>query len=81
MKFKGFWYDILLLSLIAVFAVVFVGITAVVEPVIAMAEAIIALLLIAFAFYRIFTSKIRYKRFVLKTAKKLDFTENRVTST
>ena len=80
MKFKGFWYDILLLSLIAVFAVVFVGITAVVEPVIAMAEAIIALLLIAFAFYRIFTSKIRYKRFVLKTAKKLDFTENRVLS-
>ncbi|MBO5410480.1 MAG: DHH family phosphoesterase [Clostridia bacterium] len=80
MKFRGFWYDILLLSIIALFAVIFVGVTAIVEPVLAMAEAAIALLIIAFAVYRVFTSKIRYKKFMEKNSRKLDFTDAKVLS-
>lgn len=80
MKFKGFWYDILLLSLITLFSAVFIGVTAVVEPVLAIAECAVALFLILFAFFRVFTAKKRFKRFLIKTTRKLDYTEPKVLS-
>lgn len=80
MKFKGFWYDVLLLGLIALFSAVFIGVTAVVEPTLAMAEAAVALFLAAFALFRVFTAKKRFKKFLIKTTQKLDYTDPKVLS-
>lgn len=80
MKFRGFWYDILLTGLIAVFSAVFIAVTALVEPALAMAESAIAVLLLAFALIRIITAKRRFKRFLIKTTQKLDYSDPKVLS-
>ncbi len=80
MKFKGFWYDGLLISLAAAVSAVFIAVTAFVEPKIAIAEGIAFLVVCAIAVYRALSAKNRYKRFIAKTSKKLDFTDQKVLS-
>lgn len=80
MKFKGFWYDGLMVSLAAGFSAVFIAMTAFVEPRLAVAEGIAFLIVCVIAVYRALTAKNRYKRFIVKTAKKLDFTDQKVMS-
>lgn len=80
MKSKGFWYDALLIGLVILFSAVFIGVTAVIEPVLAIAEGAVALFLISFAVIRVFMSKRRFKRFLIKTTKKLDYTDPQVLS-
>lgn len=80
MKFKGFWYDSLLISLAAGIAAVFVAMTAFVEPKLAIAEGVAFLIVCVFAVYRALSAKNRYKRFIVKTSKKLDFTDQKVLS-
>ncbi len=80
MKSKGFWYDALLIGLVILFSAVFIGVTAVIEPVLAIAEGAVALFLISFAVIRVFVSKRRFKRFLIKTTKKLDYTDPQVLS-
>lgn len=81
MKFRGFWYDGLLISLTAVCAAAFVAAAFFTQPSLAFAEGIAVIVLIAVAFFRVFSAKRRYRRFLLKTSKKLDYTDNRVLST
>lgn len=81
MKFKGFWYDSLIICLIAGISAAFIAITVFVEPRLAIAECIAFLIVCAVVVYRAVTAKKRYKRFISKTAKKLDFTNQKVLST
>ena len=80
MKFKGFWYDGLLISLAAAVSAVFIVMTVFVEPRLAIAEGIAFLIVCGIAVYRALSAKKRYKRFISKTSKKLDFTDNKVLS-
>ncbi len=81
MKFKGFWYDSLIICLIAGISAAFIAITAYFEPSLAIAECIAFLIVCAIVIYRAVTAKKRYKRFIIKTSKKLDFTDRKVLST
>ncbi|MBQ2694138.1 MAG: DHH family phosphoesterase [Clostridia bacterium] len=81
MKFKGFWYDSLMICLTAGIAAVFIAMTAFVEPRLAVAEGIAFLIVCVIAVYRALSAKNRYKRFIIKTSKKLDFTDQKVLST
>lgn len=80
MKFKGFWYDSLLICLTAGISAVFIAMTVFVEPRLAIAECIAFLIVCVFAVYRALSAKNRYKRFLIKTSKKLDFTDQKVLS-
>ncbi len=80
MKFKGFWYDSLIICLIAGISAAFIAITVFVEPRLAVAECIAFLFVCIIVVYRAVTAKKRYKRFIIKTSKKLDFTNNKVLS-
>lgn len=80
MKFKGFWYDSLLISLTAGITAVFIAMTVFVEPRLAIAECIAFLIVCVFSVYRALSAKNRYKRFLIKTSKKLDFTDQKVLS-
>ena len=75
MRFKGFWYDSLLICVTAAFAAAFTALTAFVEPRLAVAEAIAFLTVFGIALCRAIFAKKRYKKFLLRTAKKLDFTD------
>lgn len=81
MKFKGFWYDSLIICLIAGITAAFIAMTVFVEPRLAIAECIAFLIVCVIVVYRAVTAKNRYKRFIIKTAKKLDFTDQKVLST
>lgn len=81
MRFKGFWYDSLLICLTAGIAAVFITMTVFVEPRLAIAECIAFLIVCVIAVYRALSAKNRYKRFIIKTSKKLDFTDQKVLST
>lgn len=81
MKFKGFWYDSLIICLIAGVSAAFIAMTVFVEPRLAIAECIAFLIVCVIVVYRAVTAKKRYKRFVIKTSKKLDFTDQKVLST
>ena len=78
MKLKGFWYDKLLIILLAVFAVIFIGLTALLEPKVAVAELVAAIIIFAIAAYRVITAKHRYKKFMETTSKNLDFSQAEV---
>lgn len=80
MKFKGFWYDGLMIFLAAAIAAVFIVMTALVEPRLAVAECIAFVLVCVIGVYRALSAKNRYRRFLIKTSKKLDFTDNKVLS-
>lgn len=80
MKFKGFWYDGLLISLAAAVSAVFIVLTVFVEPRLAIAEGVAFLIVCVIAVYRALSAKNRYKRFIAKTSKKLDFTDQKVLS-
>ncbi len=80
MKFKGFWYDSLIICLIAGISAAFIAMTVFVEPRLAIAECIAFLIVCVIVIYRAVTAKNRYKKFIIKTSKKLDFTDNRVLS-
>lgn len=80
MKFKGFWYDGLLIFLTAGIAAVFTAITFFFEKRIAVAECLAFALVIVFAVYRAYSAKRRYKKFLHKTAQKLDYTDQKVLS-
>lgn len=80
MKLKGFWYDKLLICLFALFAVAFIGITAFVEPRIALVEFVAALIIFAVTVYRILSAKHRYKKFMESVSEKLDFSQADVLS-
>ena len=80
MKFKGFWYDSLMICLTAGISAVFIAMTVFVEPRLAIAECIAFLMVCVIAVYRAFSAKNRYKRFLLKTSRKLDFTDQKVLS-
>lgn len=80
MKFKGFWYDGLLITLSAGIAAFFIALTAFVNPKLAISESIAFLTICILAVYRALSAKNRYKRFLTKTTKKLDFTDRKVLS-
>ncbi len=80
MKFKGFWYDSLMICLTAGISAVFIAVTAFIEPRLAVAEGIAFLIVCVIAVYRALSAKNRYKRFIIKTSKKLDFTDQKVLS-
>lgn len=80
MKFKGFWYDSLIICLIAGISAAFIAMTVFVEPRLAIAECIAFMIVCVIVVYRAVTAKNRYKRFIVKTAKKLDFTNQKVLS-
>ncbi len=80
MKFKGFWYDSLLICLAAGISAIFIAITAFIEPRLAVSECAAYLIVCVIAIYRAFSAKTRYKRFILRTSKKLDFTDQKVLS-
>lgn len=80
MKFRGFIYDRLVVSLLAGFTVVFIIMTALLEPVLAAGECVIALLIFGIAFYRMVSAKNRYKRHITNLIKKLDYTDTGVLS-
>ncbi len=80
MKFKGFWYDSLTICLTAGLVAAFIAMTAFVEPRLAIAEGIVFLMVCVIVIYRAVTAKKRYNRFLIKTAKKLDYTEQKVLS-
>lgn len=81
MKFKGFWYDGLMIVIAAVIAAVFVAMTFFVEPRLAVAECVGLVIVCVIAVYRALSAKNRYKRFLIKTSKKLDYTDSKVLST
>ncbi|MBR4858600.1 MAG: DHH family phosphoesterase [Clostridia bacterium] len=80
MKFKGFWYDSLLIFVTAGISAVFIAMTFFIEKRLAAAECLAFALVIVIALYRVFSAKSRYKKFIVKTAKKLDFTDQKVLS-
>ncbi|MBQ2848000.1 MAG: DHH family phosphoesterase [Clostridia bacterium] len=80
MKFKGFWYDSLIICLIAGIAAAFIAMTVFVEPRLAIAESIAFLIVCVIVVYRAITAKNRYKKFIIKTSKRLDFTNQKVLS-
>ena len=80
MKFKGFWYDGLLIFLAGGIGAFFVALTAFVNPKLAISEGIAFLIICIFAVYRALSAKKRYKKFLVKTTKKLDFTDEKVLS-
>ena len=80
MKFKGFWYDGLMISVTAVFAAIFIAMTFFFEPRLALAECAGFALVCVIAVYRALSAKNRYKRFIIKTSKKLDYTDSKVLS-
>lgn len=80
MKFKGFRYDGLLISLTAICAAAFIAATFFIRPNLAFAECVVVLVVAAVALFRVLSSKRRYKKFLIKTAQKLDYTDNRVLS-
>ncbi len=80
MKFKGFWYDSLVICLVSGFAAAFIAITVFVDPRLAIAESVAFLIICAIVIYRAVTARKRYNRFIVKTSKKLDYTEQKVLS-
>lgn len=80
MKFRGFIYDRLVVSLLAGFTVVFIVMTALLEPLLALGESVIALLIFGIAVYRMVSAKVRYKRNITNLVKKLDYTDTGVLS-
>lgn len=80
MKFKGFWYDSLIICLIAGISAAFIAMTVFVEPRLAIAECIAFLIVCVIVVYRAITAKNRYNKFIIKTSKKLDYTDNKVLS-
>lgn len=80
MKFKGFWYDGLLIGLAAGVSAAFIVMTAFVKPELAVCEAVAFALVCLIAVYRAVSAHGRYKRFLIRTAKKLDYTDHKVLS-
>lgn len=80
MKFKGFWYDGLMIFIAAAISAVFIVMTFFVEPRLAVAECVGFVLVCVIAVYRALSAKNRYKRFLIKTSKKLDYTDTKVLS-
>ena len=78
MRFKGFWYDSLLISLAAVCAAAFTVVTFFIEPKLALAECIAVLAIVALMCFRVLSAKSRYKKFLLQAAKSLDYTDTEV---
>ncbi len=70
-----------MICLTAGIAAVFIAMTAFVEPRLAVAEGIAFLIVCVIAVYRALSAKNRYKRFIIRTSKKLDFTDQKVLST
>lgn len=80
MKFKGFWYDSLLICLTAGLVAFFIAMTVFIEPKFAIAECVVFLIVCIFSVCRALSAKTRYKKFLIKTSKKLDFTDQKVLS-
>ena len=80
MKFRGFWYDSLIICLIAGVSAAFIAMTVFIEPRLAIAECIAFLIVCVIVVYRAVTAKNRYKKFIINTSEKLDFTDNNVLS-
>ena len=76
MKLKGFWYDKLLVILFAVFTVIFIGLTALLETRAAIAELVAAVIIFSIAAYRVVSAKYRYKKFMETTSKTTDIILN-----
>lgn len=70
-----------MICLTAGISAVFIAMTVFVEPRLAIAECIAFLIVCVIAVYRALSAKNRYKRFIIKTSKKLDFTDQKVLST
>lgn len=80
MKFKGFWYDGLLIGLAAGISAAFIVMTALIKPELAICEAVAFAIVCLIAVYRAVTARNRYKRFLYRTSKKLDYTDHKVLS-
>lgn len=78
MKLRGFWYDKLLICLFAAFVAVFVLLTALLEPKLAVAELVIAIVILGIATYRVLSAKHRYKKFMETASTTLDYSQAKV---
>lgn len=78
MKLRGFWYDKLLICLFAAFVAVFVLLTALLEPKLAVAELVIAIVILGIATYRVLSAKHRYKKFMEIASTTLDYSQAKV---
>ena len=73
--------NFLLLFTVKVLAAFIIVLIAFVNPKLAISAGIAFLIICVFAVYRALSAKGRYKRFLIKTTKKLDFTDEKVLST
>ena len=80
MKFKGFWYDGLMIFVAAAFAIAFIIMTFFFDSRLALAECMGFVLVCVIAVYRALSAKNRYKKFLIKTARKLDYKNSKVLS-
>ncbi len=78
MKLKGFWYDKLLIGLVAAFTAVFILITAFYKPYLALAELAVFAVIMSIAVYRVITANRRYKKFMEVTSESLGFSQAKV---
>ena len=81
MKFKGFYYDMLFISLLIFGGVLFIGVTLLMFDIkVAAVEAVILGVIILIGFIRMFSARHRYRRMLSLASKKLDYTDNKVLS-
>ena len=78
MKLKGFWYDKLLICLFAAFTAVFILLTALVAPELAIAELAVAAVIFGILIFRVISAKKRYKKFMESASKSLDYSQAKV---
>ena len=81
MKFKGFYYDILFISLLIFGGALFIGVTLLMFDIkVAAVEAVILAVIVLLGFIRMFSARHRYRRMLSLTSKKLDYSDNKVLS-
>lgn len=80
MKLRGFIYDGVSICVAAVAAAAFIVATVFISPKLALAECIAFIAVTAIVIYRVFTMKKRYRKFVARLVRELDYTDEKVLS-
>ena len=80
MKLKGFTYDGVSISVAAVAAAAFIAATVFVNPKLALAECIVFIAVAGVVLYRMLTMRGKYKKFILRVSRELDYTDEKVLS-
>lgn len=80
MKIRGFMYDAVSICVVAVAAAAFIIATVFVNPRLALAECAVFIAVTAVVFYRMLTMRKRYRKFIFKLVRELDYTDEKVLS-